>query len=75
MKKYYNFTAIIEKEDEGGFHAFCPALSGCHTQGETFEETVNNIEDAIKLYLESLIAHNEPLPEEDIIIKPLRVAL
>jgi len=71
MKKYYNFTAIIKKEDEGGFHAFCPALSGCHTQGETFEETVNNIEDAIKLYLESLIAHNEPLHEEDIIIKPL----
>ena len=75
MQTYCNYTVIIEKEDEGGFHAFCPALSGCHTQGETYEETINNIKDAIKLYLESLMARNEPVPEEDIIIKPLRVAL
>ena len=75
MGKYFNYTAIIEKEDEGGYHAFCPALPGCHTQGETFEEAINNIKDAIKLYLESLKAHDELMPEEDIIIKPLRVKL
>jgi len=34
----YRFTVIFEKEDEGGYHVFCPALPGCHTQGETPEE-------------------------------------
>jgi predicted RNase H-like HicB family nuclease len=75
METYCNYTVIIEKEDEGGFYAFCPALRGCHTQGETFEEAVDNIKDAIRLYIESLIAHNEEVPEEDITIKPLRIAL
>ena len=46
MGKDYHFTIIIEKEEEGGFHAFCPSLPGCHTQGETFEEAMNNIKDA-----------------------------
>lgn len=75
MKRNYSFTVILEKEEEGGYHAFCPALPGCHTQGESIEEATINIKDAIKLYLESLSAHQEPIPEEDITIKPLRVSL
>ena len=74
MGKDYHFTVIIEKE-EGGFHAFCLSLPECHTQGERFEEAMNNIKDAVKLYLESLLAHNESIPEEDITIKPLKVAM
>ena len=43
-----------------------PALPGCHTQGETLEEAERNIniKEAIALYLESLTAHGEPIPEE-----------
>lgn len=64
--KEHNYTIIIEKEEEGGYHAFCPALPGCHTQGETYDDVLKNIKDEIKLYIESLKAHNEPVPEEDI---------
>ncbi|MDI6631413.1 MAG: type II toxin-antitoxin system HicB family antitoxin [Bacillota bacterium] len=71
----YRYTVIIEREEDGGFHAFCPALPGCHTQGESLEETLINIREAIQVYLESLKAHNEPLPVEDILIKPIEVAL
>lgn len=71
----YRYTVIIEREEDGGFHAFCPALPGCHTQGESLEETLINIREAIRVYLESLKAHNEPLPVEDILIKPIEVAL
>jgi len=71
----YNYTTILEKEDSGGYHVFCPALPGCHTQGDTFNEAIENIKDAIKLYIESLEAHNEKIPFEDITIKPLRVAV
>ena len=42
--------------------AFVPALPGCHTQGETLEETESNVKDAIALYLESLAAHGEATP-------------
>ena len=68
------FTVIIEREAKGGFHAFCPALRGCHTQGDTYEKTIKNVKVAIKLYLESLKAHSEPIPSEDVIIKPIKVA-
>ena len=70
----YNYTVIIERENDGTYHAFCPALHGCHSQGDTYEETVRNIEEAIKLYIESLKVHSEPIPSEDVIIKPIHIA-
>ena len=71
----YNYTIILEREEDGGYHAFCSTLPGCHTQGDTFDEAMENIKDAIKLYIESLKAHKDPIPEEDITIKPLKVVL
>ena len=54
-KQIYNYTILLEKEADGGYHAFCPILKGCHSQGDTFEEAVQNITEALELYLESLI--------------------
>ncbi|HHP7245045.1 MAG TPA: type II toxin-antitoxin system HicB family antitoxin, partial [Elainellaceae cyanobacterium] len=45
----------------------------CHSQGDTFEEAIQNITEAIELYLESLIADNQPIPKEDLIVKPLSI--
>ncbi len=42
-----------------------PALPGCITFGENMEDAVTMAKDAIKLYLESLMAHGEPIPTED----------
>lgn len=42
------YRAIIEKGEDSGFIAHCPAIPGCHTQGQTIEEVVENIKDAIK---------------------------
>jgi hypothetical protein len=36
-KKVYNYTVILEKEAEGDYHAFCPLLKGCHSQGTFFK--------------------------------------
>jgi predicted RNase H-like HicB family nuclease len=71
----YTFTVVFEKEKDGGYHVFCPALPGCHSQGDSYDEAVSNIHDAMKLYIESLKAHREKIPEEDISIKPVRVAV
>jgi len=74
MGKHY-YTVILEHEEEGGYHAFCPALKGCHTQGDTVEEALANVREAIEAYLESLQKHGEAAPMEDILIKPVEVAL
>ena len=75
MKTTYNYTVIFEREAEGGYHVFCPALKGCHSQGETYEDALANITEAIELYIESLLADNEVIPFEDMIVKPLRIAV
>ncbi|GBC61398.1 HicB family protein [Desulfonema ishimotonii] len=49
----YRFNTIIEK-DAHGFYAFCPELEGCHTQGDTLEEVIKNMREAIALYIETL---------------------
>ncbi len=62
MKQRY--TVILEAEEEGGYHVYCPSLPGCHSEGETIEEALRNVREAIEVYLESLLAHGEPLPNE-----------
>ncbi len=44
---------ILEKQDEGGYTVSVPSLQGCISQGETKEEALKNIEEAIELYIES----------------------
>ena len=63
-KKVFSYTVFYEAAEEGGFVVSVPALPGCHSQGETLEEAERNIKEAIELYLESLVAHGEPIPEE-----------
>ena len=59
-----SYSVYYEQAPESGYVAFVPALPGCHTQGETLEETERNVKEAIALYLESLAAHGEAIPEE-----------
>lgn len=64
------YRIIIERDEDGVFVAECPVLPGCISQGNTRNEALINIQDAIKGYLESLKKHNEPIPppiEEDIV--------
>lgn len=58
------YTVILEPEEEGGFHAWCPALKGCHSQGETREEALVNIQEAMVAYLESLRDEGLSYPED-----------
>lgn len=60
----YEFTIIIEKDEDGRFLAICPALQGCYTEGETEVEARELIKDAIRLHIESRRARNEPIYQE-----------
>ena len=49
----YRTNVVVEKDDHG-YYAYCPDLPGCQSQGETVEEAMFNIKEAIELYLETL---------------------
>lgn len=66
---------ILERENDGGFHAFVPALRGCHTQGDTVDEALANAQEAIAAYLESMVAHGESIPTEELLIRPVEVGV
>jgi predicted RNase H-like HicB family nuclease len=49
----YKVSVVIEK-DEYGYYAYSPELDGCQTQGDSLEETINNMKETIELYLETM---------------------
>ncbi len=62
--KSYDFTVVIEKDEDGSYLAICPALQGCYAEGSTQEEALEMIKDAIKLHIEDRLDKGEPLYEE-----------
>ncbi len=63
-KNIRSFSVVYEADSEGGYVAFIPSLPGCHTQGETLEETERNLKEAAALYLEDVFAERGVLPRE-----------
>lgn len=63
-QKICNFTAIFEPAEEGGYVVYVPALPGCATQGETFEEAEIMAKDAIEGYLKTMQDLKEKIPIE-----------
>ena len=56
------YRVLIQQDEDGVYVAEVPTLPGCISQGETREEAVENIKEAIAAFLESLEAHDEPIP-------------
>ena len=45
---------VVIERDEHGYYAFCPELRGCHSQGDSLDEVLSNIKEAVDVYLETL---------------------
>ncbi len=60
----YNFTVVYEKQPDGSYVVSVPALPGCATEGQTFEEAQEMVIDAIQAYIASLMKHGEPIPKD-----------
>ena len=56
------YRVLIEQDEDGVFVAEVPSLPGCISQGVTRSEALNNIQEAVIAYLESLQDHNDPIP-------------
>lgn len=60
--KTYDFPIVIE-QDKDGFFAFCPELQGCYSQGDTYEEAMANIKDAVQLHVRDRVTEKEEIPD------------
>ena len=58
---------VVIERDRSGYFAYCPPLQGCYTQGDSYEEALHNIKDAIRLHLKDRKATHHPLPSPDAI--------
>ena len=61
--KAYNFKVILEPDETGGYIVICPSIPGCYSQGETVQEAMDNIREAIELCLEDIIAEGAHIPD------------
>jgi len=60
------FQIVIEKEpDDEGYNAYSPTLPGCFSNGKTIEEIRRNIREAIEQHIESLLSHDQQIPQDD----------
>ena len=60
------FKIVIQQDEDGRYNASCPELKGCHSFGDTLEDALTNIREAIELYLEDV-------PEEEISRRRLKI--
>lgn len=60
----YNLTVVVEKDVDGNYLAICPALQGCYAEGESKEEALMMIRDAITLHIEARLEKGESINEE-----------
>jgi predicted RNase H-like HicB family nuclease len=63
---FYTFEIVVEKETEDeGYSAYSPTLPGCHSNGKTIEDAKRNIREAIQQHIQSLLAHQQPIPQNE----------
>jgi antitoxin HicB len=58
------YTVLMDKNESGGYTVTVPSLPGCISQGDTWEEALKNIEEAIAGYIETLKILKKPVPVE-----------
>ncbi len=66
MAEFQTYPLTIEAHPEdSGYLAYFPTLPGCQTWGDTYEAAVRNTEEALAVYIETLIANGDPIPEAE----------
>lgn len=60
----HRYKVVVERDEDGVYIATCPAIQGCYSQGETYEEALENLKDAVRLHIEARRSLGEPVPIE-----------
>lgn len=69
------YTIELTPLEGGGFSVIVPALPGCVTWGDTFDHALEMAREAIELWLEELLEHGEPIPEERAAARPVKLGI
>ena len=73
--KSYRLSVIVEK-DKNGYYAFAPDFQGCYSQGDSYEEALENIKDAIRLHIEDLLDSGDSIDvPESVSLNSLEIAV
>lgn len=59
-----HYSVVLQQEADGGFVVTVPSLPGCVSQGDTRAEALNNVEEAIEVYIEDMIEAGETIPSD-----------
>lgn len=73
--KVFKYTAVFSPEETSGYSVTIPALPGCVSQGETFEEALENIREAAELYLEDMKESEIPEEKAPIVVSPISIRI
>ncbi len=70
QRNTYLLNIEVQPLEEGGFFAVCPALQGCHAEGETVAEAIENLEDVARILIELRVEDGLPIPDEIRVAQP-----
>ncbi len=68
------YSVVLHESEEGGFWIEVPALPGCYSQGETRDDALQNVREAIELFLEGLQEQGTDIPRDDEVVFRVTVA-
>lgn len=75
MSTIFSYKVILEPAEEGGYTAYAPSLLGCISEGDTYEEALKNIKEAIKGWIEVSKEFGDEIPPSDVIIDTVAVSV
>jgi predicted RNase H-like HicB family nuclease len=67
----HRYRVVFQREPDGGYSVHCPSLKGCHSQGDTYDEALANIREAILGWLEVAREFGDPIPPSDVMNETL----
>ena len=75
MSEIHRFTVIVEPCEEGGYYAECPVFPGCHVEGDTYEDTLGEMESAVIAFIEDYKKDGEAIPDDSVTVTSLKIAV
>jgi len=74
MRKFLSYKVILEPAEEGGYVIYAPSLPGCVSEGDTYEEALKNIKEAIAAWIRVSKEFGDEIPSSDVIIETVQVS-
>ncbi len=75
MSKTQAYKVIFEPAEEGGYTVYVPSLPGCISEGDTYEEALANVKEAIKGWIEVSEQFGDKIPQSDVIVDVVEISL